>query len=581
LAASRNGKIYVAGQELVTGHGLRVYRINTNGSLDSSFTSQEFTTVQLGNTPPNGQAPQFLRKYITQILFDSNGKLYVVGLFTKYGANPAKCIIRLNTDGTHDTVFDSSTGVRIVYQSQSASNPQWDGTYDGFIETALVMPDNNILISGSFSSYKGVNTSFSTLSGTPDGSIVISPTAALVQNTSPIPRSQTLVLDFPDAIFSCEYPFPNQETGVRRFTYSSGIFTQDLFWGLATRDSAIYATDQGRLTSATKLPDGKLIVNSSYLPNKYRYSGKLSPGQQNNFFTEETASEAGSLRLGPSVSISGSKDRYFQFLSNLDQTYAGIILGQNGQVPFMIGRFSYDGVFEKTLVPMSNSPNIGGGLPPDGYPAQILGPDKKLYSVFFAPRVGGQAIGVNNILARVNAIFAGTPGITTNPTANAYLTQSFSLAVTSIPEAASYGASGLPPGLAIDTATGVISGVPTDSGIYTVSLTATNDLGTGTKGLIINVVLGVPTEVNSYRALRKLATEWREFSTTVRGDILLVPQSVEIKFPWGESGVTYDMSPWGEANVSVPVLPNPPSGFKYKYYIGARVLPPAHPVIEL
>ena len=51
----------------------------------------------------------------------------------------------------------------------------------------------------------------------------------------------------------------------------------------------------------------------------------------------------------------------------------------------------------------------------------------------------------------------------------------------------SYGASPLPPGLVVDTITGVISGIPQVAGSYNLTISATNNVGTGTTPLTINV----------------------------------------------------------------------------------------------
>lgn len=150
----------------------------------------------------------------------------------------------------------------------------------------------------------------------------------------------------------------------------------------------------------------------------------------------------------------------------------------------------------------------------------------------------------------------------------------------SLPAVSSYSASGLPPGVVINSSTGLLTGAPTVVGVYNSVITSTQTYGSVSKGLSIEVLAGVPAIEITRPSLRKYSQSyWKEFSTLKRGDIVLVPNSQQVKFPWGESNVTYDMSYWGEPNVSVPTLPSPPSGFKYKYYIGKNIGESSLPII--
>jgi len=79
------------------------------------------------------------------------------------------------------------------------------------------------------------------------------------------------------------------------------------------------------------------------------------------------------------------------------------------------------------------------------------------------------------------------PEITSAASANALLNQAFSYQITASNGAASYAASNLPPGLTLNSTTGLISGTPTASGIRLVTLTATNAFGTSNATLTLAV----------------------------------------------------------------------------------------------
>ncbi|MBI3882672.1 MAG: putative Ig domain-containing protein, partial [Sphingobacteriales bacterium] len=74
----------------------------------------------------------------------------------------------------------------------------------------------------------------------------------------------------------------------------------------------------------------------------------------------------------------------------------------------------------------------------------------------------------------------------------------FSYAIIATESPVSYTATGLPPGLVFNTATGIISGTPTVPGIYTVTVSATNIAGSTTGTLTITIKQGKPIIYNDY-----------------------------------------------------------------------------------
>lgn len=126
-----------------------------------------------------------------------------------------------------------------------------------------------------------------------------------------------------------------------------------------------------------------------------------------------------------------------------------------------------------------------------------LSPDQKITSVAYALRAGGVAPGSIDIgdlspalQGQLNALnawrLASTPHITSASSAVGIEGVPFSYTITATKNPTVYGATGLPPGLTVNSSTGEISGeVPAPGGVFLVVLSATNDAGTGT--LLLNM----------------------------------------------------------------------------------------------
>jgi len=81
----------------------------------------------------------------------------------------------------------------------------------------------------------------------------------------------------------------------------------------------------------------------------------------------------------------------------------------------------------------------------------------------------------------------GAPVISSSPTATGTAGTAFSYQITASGSPTSFGATGLPTGLSVNTTTGAITGTPTTAGTSNVSISATNGSGTGTATLVITV----------------------------------------------------------------------------------------------
>ena len=98
---------------------------------------------------------------------------------------------------------------------------------------------------------------------------------------------------------------------------------------------------------------------------------------------------------------------------------------------------------------------------------------------------------------------AGTPGAASAPSITSTLTgqgsviSAFSYQITATKSPTSYNAAPLPPGLSVNTGTGVITGTPTQPGTFNVSISATNATGTGSRTLVLTITSGPPPVITS------------------------------------------------------------------------------------
>ena len=130
------GRFYVGGSfSSYNGNACNcICRLLPNGDFDSTFA--------IGSGFNNS---------VTCIEIDQNGKIYVGGYFTQYQGATNNRIIRLNEDGSKDTIFDNSTGFNdVVFAMELA-------------------PDNDLFVGGSFTQYKSVN-NFRAIRLNPNGS---------------------------------------------------------------------------------------------------------------------------------------------------------------------------------------------------------------------------------------------------------------------------------------------------------------------------------------------------------------------------------------------------------------------------
>jgi hypothetical protein len=98
----------------------------------------------------------------------------------------------------------------------------------------------------------------------------------------------------------------------------------------------------------------------------------------------------------------------------------------------------------------------------------------------------------NATLTVTIAAVTAPPMITSATTASGTVGSAFSYQITATNSPTSYGATGLPAGLTVNSGTGSITGTPTATGTSTVTLSATNSGGTGNATLTVTIAAAGP-----------------------------------------------------------------------------------------
>ena len=132
IAIQTDGKILVGGV-FTTYNGVncpdRLVRLNTNGSIDTSFNS--------GGTGFDDA--------VGSITIQNDGKIIVFGAFTTYnGVNRPDRLVRLNSNGSIDTSFNSG-------------GSGFDGVFSLVFISVKTQTDDKILVGGNFTTYNGVS----------------------------------------------------------------------------------------------------------------------------------------------------------------------------------------------------------------------------------------------------------------------------------------------------------------------------------------------------------------------------------------------------------------------------------------
>jgi len=396
----------------------RIARLNPDGSLDATFDP--------------GSGADWTVKTVT---LQPDGKILIGGMFSSFNGTQSRGIVRLNTDGSVDETFDPGEG------------------FDHMVNTILLQPDGKIFVGGNFARYDNVP-AYDLIRLNADGSIDTSFNAGIgadkaVKDALLLANGKFIIVgDFErydriniphiarinsNGTFDPSYAHPYQLAGTPWFRditlspqgnmYVSGLTST---MGYLLRLNSNGEADipiigyglvdgylwDGAVYSAIELPDGRVLLGGSFYQ-------RVPPN------TSGISDPVPHLMM---LNHDGSWDTSFTAFTNQFGTIDQLLPVSETQV-LAVGRFSViDGV--------------------DSNGIALLSMEK-------------------------------APDFLTNALPNAALEQlySFQLKASGLPlPAFSMTAGFLPGGMILDPITGVISGTPTETGVFNFTVEASNGI---------------------------------------------------------------------------------------------------------
>jgi uncharacterized delta-60 repeat protein len=300
---------------------------------------------------------------VNDIVVQPDGKILIAGGFTTYNSTPRKYIARLNSDGSLDTSFDSSTGA------------------NSDVNVVAVQSDGKILIGGGFTAYNSTTRNYVAR---------LNSNGSLDTNFNPSTGANNIVWDL------AVQPADNKVVIVGRFT-SYNNTTRSKIARLNTDGSLDTTFDPGLGVNAnldiyrvTLQPDGKVLIGGDFLTfngtTRIRIARLNSAGSLDTSFDPGTTSANNGVRpilvqpdgkiltAGDFTTFSGASRNHLTRLNSdgtLDTSFdvgtgandfvGAIALQPDGRI-LIGGRFStYNGTTANRLARLGNTTQVSWG----------------------------------------------------------------------------------------------------------------------------------------------------------------------------------------------------------------------------
>jgi uncharacterized delta-60 repeat protein len=434
-------------------------RLNADSTLDSSFLAHP-------DGPVNALVPLL------------NGTVLVGGAFANIDGVPRANLVRINTDSSIDTSFNpavngavntialepngqvliggaftSAGGPNSAYLARLGPTGSPDGSFapavNGIVNAIAIQPNGQIVIAGSFTSVDGAAVSnLARLNG--DGS--------LDATFNPAPNGTVLSLaQVLDGTFYVAGLFTS--IGGQPLPYAAHIESS------GAADPSFTPNVNAPVSAVLVQPDGKILIGGAFTT-----VGGLSRVGIARFSAPTPVTQ--------SVSVSADQSTY---------TWT-----RSGDAPV------FSSVFFEETTDGTHWTTAGQASTSDGATWQLIGASPTGAALFYVRATGltpsseFSSSGLTQVFYLANS--TPPPLITSASSVTGTSGQPFLFVVTATRSPQTYTATGLPPGLTINSTTGVISGTPTAVGTYKVAVTAngTGGLASSTMTITIGAASGTP-----------------------------------------------------------------------------------------